>query len=102
MLSAEDSLSHTARATSGGNESKSRAASKAIDEVFSFSDFKDFIRFEAIVAEYEPRLIIIDPMFSYTGGKDLNQESASRPIARKLIEIAQKYHCAIIGGARNR
>lgn len=96
MLSAEDSLSHTVvPRLNTMNANLDRIF--AIDEVFSFSDFKDFIRFEAIVAEYEPRLIIIDPMFSYTGGKDLNQESASRPIARKLIEIAQKYQCAIIG-----
>lgn len=96
ILSAEDSLSHTVKprlVVMGANLDRIFA----IDEVFSFSDFKDFIKFQAIVAEYEPRLIIIDPMFSYTGGKDLNQESASRPIARKLIEIAQKYQCAIIG-----
>lgn len=96
MLSAEDSLSHTV---------KPRLLSMranldrifAIDEMFSFSDLKDFIKFEAVVAEYEPKLVIIDPMFSYTGGKDLNQESASRPIARKLIEAAQKFECAIAG-----
>lgn len=96
MLSAEDSLSHTVKPRLLAMRANLDRIF-AIDEVFSFSDFKDFIRFEAIVAEYKPRLIIIDPMFSYTGGKDLNQESASRPLARKLIEIAQKYQCAIIG-----
>lgn len=96
MLSAEDSLSHTVKPRLLLMKANLNHIF-AIDDMFSFSDFKDFIKFEAIVAEYEPRLIIIDPMFSYTGGKDLNQESASRPIARKLIEIAQKYQCAIIG-----
>jgi 5S rRNA maturation endonuclease (ribonuclease M5) len=96
MLSAEDSLSHTVKPRLVAMKANLDRIF-AIDDVFSFSDFKDFIKFEAIVAEYEPRLIIIDPMFSYTGGKDLNQESSSRPIARKLIEIAQKYQCAIIG-----
>ncbi len=99
MLSAEDSLSHTVKPRLLSMRANLERIF-AIDEMFSFSDFKDFIQFEAVVAEYEPRLVIIDPMFSYTGGKDLNQESASRPIAAKLIEIAQKYNCAI-GGVRH-
>lgn len=99
MLSAEDSLSHTVKPRLLSMRANLERIF-AIDEMFSFSDFKDFIKFEAVVAEYEPRLVIIDPMFSYTGGKDLNQESASRPIAGKLIEIAQKYNCAI-GGVRH-
>ena len=49
---------------------------------------------EAVIAEYEPKLVIIDPLFSYTGSKNLNQESDSRPLARKLISIAQKFQCA--------
>lgn len=99
MLSAEDSLSHTVKprlVSMGANLERIFA----IDEVFSFSDFKDFIEFEAVVAEYNPKLVIVDPMFSYTGGKNLNQESESRPIARKLIEVAQKFDCAI-GGIRH-
>ncbi len=96
MLSAEDSLSHTVKPrllSMGANLERIFA----IDEVFSFCDFKDLIKFEGVIIEYKPKLVIIDPIFSYTGGRDLNQESASRPIARKLIEIAQKYGCAIIG-----
>lgn len=96
MLSAEDSISHTVKPRLLAMNANLESI-YAIDEVFSFGDLKDLVRFEAVVAEYEPRLIIIDPVFSYTGGKDLNQESASRPIAQKLIEIAQKFECAIIG-----
>lgn len=96
MLSAEDSLSHTI---------KPRLVSMranldrifAIDEVFSLENELDVLRFEALIAENMPRLLIIDPLFSYTGGKNLNQESESRPLARKLIAIAQKYNCAIVG-----
>lgn len=96
MLSAEDSLSHTVKPRLlSMNANLDRIF--AIDEVFSFSDFKDLIKFEAVIIEYQPKLVIIDPIFSYTGGKNLNQESDSRPIARKLIEIAQKYNCAIAG-----
>lgn len=96
MLSAEDSISHTVKPRlSTMNANLERIY--AIDDVFSFGDDRDLIKFEAVVAEYEPSLIIIDPIFSYTGGKDLNQESSSRPIAQKLISIAQKFGCAVIG-----
>ncbi|MBA3632037.1 MAG: AAA family ATPase [Acidobacteria bacterium] len=99
MLSAEDSLSHTVKPRLLSMRANLERIF-AIDEVFSFSDFKDLIRFEAVIAEYEPKLVVIDPLFSYTGGKNLNQESESRPIARKLIAIAQKFNCAI-GGVRH-
>lgn len=96
MLSAEDSLSHTIKPRLVGmNANLERIF--ALDEVFSLDNPNDLIRFEAEIIKYEPKLIIIDPIFSYTGGKNLNAESDSRPIARKLIAIAQKYNCAIIG-----
>lgn len=96
MLSAEDSLSHTVRPRLDSmNADIDRIF--AIDGAFSFGDEKDFIMFESFVAEYQPKLVIIDPLFSYTGGKNLNQESESRPIAQKLIAVAQKFDCAIIG-----
>ena len=96
MLSAEDSLSHTVKPRLVSMQANLERIF-AIDEVFSFSEFKDLIKFEAVIAEHKPKLVIIDPLFSYTGGKNLNQESESRPIARKIIEIAQKFDCAIIG-----
>lgn len=96
MLSAEDSLSHTVKPRLlSMNANLERIF--AIDEPFSFTDEKNLIQFEAVVAEYQPKLIVIDPIFSYTGGKNLNQESESRPIAQKLINIAQKFGCAVIG-----
>lgn len=96
MLSAEDSLSHTVKPRLlSMNANVDRIF--AIDGAFSFADEMDFIRFEAVIAEYQPKLVIIDPLFSYTGGKNLNQESESRPIAQKLITVAQKFDCAILG-----
>lgn len=96
MLSAEDSLSHTIKPRLlGMNANLQRIF--ALDEVFSLDNPNDLLRFEAEIIKYEPKLIIIDPIFSYTGGKNLNAESDSRPLARKLIALAQKYNCAIIG-----
>lgn len=99
MLSAEDSLSHTVKPRLLSMQANLDRIF-ALDEVFSLDNPKDLIRFEAVIAEYEPKLVIIDPLFSYTGGKNLNQESDSRPIARKLIAIAQRFDCAI-GGVRH-
>lgn len=96
LLSAEDSLSHTLRPRLDSMEADvSRIF--AFETVFSLNDDRDLIGFEERIAEYRPRLVFIDPMFSYTSGKDLNSESASRPIARGLIALAQKYECAIVG-----
>lgn len=96
MLSAEDSLSHTVKPRLVSMRANTDRIF-ALDEVFALDNPKDLIRFEAVIAEYEPKLVIIDPLFSYTGGKNLNQESDSRPLARKLIAIAQKFNCAVIG-----
>jgi hypothetical protein len=96
LLPAEDSLAHTIRPRLDSMEvDLSRIF--AIDEVFSLKDVADLIHFEAELAKYRPKLVVIDPIFSYTAGNDLNAESASRPIARKLIALAQKYNCAIVG-----
>ena len=96
LLSAEDSLSHTVKprlASMGANMDHIFA----IEEVFSLDNAEELVRFEEIIAESKPALVVIDPMFSYTGSKNLNTESDSRPIARKLIAIAQKYSSAILG-----
>lgn len=96
MLSAEDSLSHTIKPRLDSMRVNLNKVF-ALDDVFSLDNPKDLIKFESVVAEYEPKLVIIDPLFSYTGGKNLNQESESRPLARKLIAIAQKFQCAVVG-----
>ncbi|MDQ3132855.1 MAG: AAA family ATPase [Acidobacteriota bacterium] len=96
MLSAEDSLSHTVKPRLVSMEANLDKI-YALDEVFDLGNLNDLIKFEVVIAEYKPKLVIIDPLFSYTGGKNLNQESDSRPLARKLIAIAQKFNCAIVG-----
>lgn len=96
LLSAEDSLEHTTLprlAAMNANLEKIHA----IENVFALDNPNDLIKFEAVIAQYQPKLVVIDPIFNYTGGKNLNQESESRPIASKLIAIAQRFGCAIIG-----
>jgi putative DNA primase/helicase len=96
MLSAEDSLGHTIKPRLLSMQANLNRIF-ALEEVFSLDNPKDLIEFEAVIAEYQPKLVIIDPIFSYTGGRNLNQESESRPLAGKLIAIAKRFQCSIVG-----
>ncbi len=96
LLSAEDSLEYTTKPRLAAMSADLRRI-YALEEVFSLDNPVDLIKFESVIIQYEPKLVVIDPMFNYTGGKNLNQESDSRPLAAKLITIAQRYGCTIIG-----
>jgi hypothetical protein len=96
LLSAEDSLEYTTKPRLAAMRTD-LSRIYALEEVFSLDNPLDLLNFEAAIIEYEPKLVVIDPLFNYTGGKNLNHESDSRPLAAKLITIAQKYGCTIIG-----
>jgi hypothetical protein len=49
------------------------------------------------LAEYEPRLVIIDPLFSYTGRISLNRDNEIRSITDELKRLAEKYQSCIKG-----
>ena len=53
--------------------------------------------FEALLAQYRPTLLIMDPLQSYLGA-DVNMDKANetRPVLDATLEMAQKYQCAII------
>ncbi len=78
LLSAEDSLSHTLRPRL---DSMGAPLDRifAMEEVFSLNNPIDLSWFESQMVIYKPKLVILDPMFSYTEGKDLNTETGSRP-----------------------
>jgi hypothetical protein len=96
LLSAEDSLEHVTRPRLELMKTDLRRI-YAIEELFSLDNFIESVQFERAIATYEPKLVLIDPLFSYTGGKNLNQEWDSRAISGKLLITAQKYGCAILG-----
>lgn len=56
---------------------------------------------QALVAEiedYAPTLVIIDPLFSYLGGKvDINKGNEVRSVLRPLIDAADLTHTTILG-----
>jgi hypothetical protein len=52
---------------------------------------------EAALVDLQPALVIIDPLFSYLGGRvDLHRANEVRAIMRPLAALAEKYNVAII------
>jgi RecA-family ATPase len=68
----------------------------AVDEPFTL-DNDGIIRLSMAIAEYEPKLVIIDPLFSYTGKVRLNDDNEIRSITDPLTRLAEKFGCAIVG-----
>jgi hypothetical protein len=68
----------------------------AIDEPFTL-DTDGIIRLSMAIAEFEPKLVIIDPLFSYTGKVRLNDDNEIRSITDPLTRLAEKFNCAIVG-----
>lgn len=68
----------------------------AIDEPFTL-DSDGIIRLSMAIAEYAPKLVIIDPLFSYTGKVRLNDDNEIRSVTDPLTRLAEKFSCAIIG-----
>ena len=95
MLSAEDGLGDTLRPrldAVGADVSRVFA----LDEPLTF-DTPGLLRLEAAIIEYSPLLVIIDPLFAYTGGKaDIHRANECRAISAPLAAIAERQGCAIV------
>ncbi len=95
LLSAEESLSHVLKPrllALGAPLEKFMA----IDEPFSF-DQDGLLRLKMAISEHEPRLVIIDPLFSYAGKINLNNDNEVRSITRELSTIAHTFGCTVAG-----
>jgi DNA repair protein RadA/Sms len=51
---------------------------------------------EAAMQQYQPRLVVIDPIQAYLGNVDMNRAGETRPLLGALTQLAEKYHCAIV------
>ena len=74
-----------------------------LDRVFSYEetsvDQLSFMhpRFEELIKEAQPKLIIVDPIQGYLGaGVDGHKANEVRPVMRHVGMLAEKYNCAII------
>ncbi|MGI8669885.1 MAG: AAA family ATPase, partial [Aridibacter sp.] len=95
LLSAEESISYVIKPrvlAMGGNCERFIA----IEELFSF-DNDGLLRLEMAIAIHEPKVVFIDPVFSYAGKIRLNDDNDIRKVTNELTRIAAKFNCAIIG-----
>jgi hypothetical protein len=95
LMSAEESLSFVVRPRLLAVDAPCERFI-AIDEAFTL-DSDGIIRLSMAIAEHAPKLVIIDPMFSYTGKVRLNDDNEIRTITDPLTRLAEKFDCAIIG-----
>jgi RecA-family ATPase len=78
IISAEDSVSYVLKPRlESMNANCERII--AIEEPFTLDD-EGIFRLKMVLAEYEPKLVIIDPLFSYTGRVNLDRDSDIRSI----------------------
>lgn len=95
LISAEDSLSHVLKPRL---ESMKADCEKifAIDEPFTL-DQDGLLRLKIVLAEFEPKAVFIDPLFSYTGRINLNNDNEIRFITDALKKLAEDFGCCIVG-----
>src|SRR5205085_7166209 len=95
ILSAEDGLADTLRPrldAVGADTSRMLA----LDEPLTL-DTVGLLKLEAVIIEHNPKLVIIDPLFAYTGGKaDIHRANECRAISAPLAAIAERQGCAIV------
>ena len=95
MLSAEDGLSDTLRP-------RLDAVGADVSRVFALNEPLTFdagglLKLEAAIIEHAPLLVIIDPLFAFTGGKvDIHRANECRAISAPLAAIAERQGCALV------
>jgi len=95
ILTAEDGLSDTIkpRLESFGANCKRISAPS---EPFTL-DPKGFNLLSQFIEECSPRLVIIDPLVAYMGGKvDLHKANETRSIMSQIALLAERHKCAIV------
>ena len=95
MLSAEDGLGDTLRPrldAVGADVSRVLALAEPVT-----FDAAGLIQLEATIIEYKPVLVIINPLFAFTGGKvDIHRANECRAISAPLAAVAERQGCAMV------
>ncbi len=105
LMSAEDSLAATIKP----RLVKSRADCSKVIVVIGWSNaadpqgvveaftFEQLPLLEQGLDQYHPRLVVIDPIQAYLGGKvDINRANETRPLLAELARLAEQYRCAMV------
>lgn len=95
MASAEDSLSHVLKPRLQQMQAPMERIF-ATDDQFTL-DKTGILRLSAALDRLQPRLLIIDPLFSYTGRINLNNDNEIRSVTDELKRLAETYDCTILG-----
>lgn len=95
FLSAEDGLADTMRPRlDAGGADVSRIY--ALNEPLTL-DTIGLLKLENAIIKYAPALVVIDPLFAFTGGKvDIHRANEARTITAPLAAIAERHGCAIV------
>jgi hypothetical protein len=95
MLSAEDGLADTLRPRFDA-VGADLARIFAVDEPFTL-DQTGLLLLEGAIIEHTPALVVIDPLFAFTGGKvDIHRANECRAISAPLATLAARYGCAFL------
>jgi hypothetical protein len=95
MLSAEDGLGDTLRPRLDAVGADVRRIF-ALDEPLTL-DEAGMLRLEGAIIQHAPVLVIIDPLFAFTGGKvDIHRANECRAISAPLATIAERHGCAML------
>jgi hypothetical protein len=100
MFSAEDGLADTLRPrldACGADVDRIIALNFLEKDGLAVFDPKGLIRFEATIIEYQPKLVIVDPLFAFTGGSiDIHRANECREVSRILAAIAARQRCGML------
>lgn len=101
MLSTEDGLADTLKPRlikMGADCSRVHVLTGWLDENDEHHAFslQHLAVLESALQQYQPRLVVIDPIQAYIGKIDINRANETRPLMNALKEVAEKYRCAIV------
>jgi len=100
VLSSEDGLANTVRPrldAAGGDVSRIFALDPETD-VAPLSFPNDVMRLEAMIARYNAKLVVVDPLVSYLGARiDSHRDQDVRSALGPLVRMAERTGVAVIG-----
>ena len=96
LLSAEDGLADTIKPRLAALEANCESIF-ALNKPLALAVADGFEELERYVRQYQPKLVIIDPLFAYTGEKvDIHRANEARAITARLSKVAESHRCAIV------
>ncbi len=96
LLSAEDGLADTIKPrleALGANCTNIFA----VNEPLVLTEEGGFDQLESYVRQYQPRVVILDPLFAFTGSRmDIHRANEARAVMSRLASLADRHRCSII------